>query len=359
MNEIELLLKDTAGRLFGDLCERALLERADQGHWPEALWTAAQDAGLADAIDPEGDGQTLLPLSTLAIIIRALGEFSVPLPIAETLLAQRHLAIAGLEIPPGSLTIAPPHGQAQLECVDGVWSLSAQLRRVPWGRSARAIVLEAQYGEGTMLVCLQDVQPTHLNVNLANEPRDDFVLDRHTIPSACVAAQPKASRGLALEGALFRTLQMVGSLGRILGLTVQYSMERVQFGRAIAKFQAIQHQVAAMATHAAAAAAAAEAAVNSADERRAEFEIMAAKLRASEAVGVCCRVAHQVHGAMGFTHEHALHFFTRRLMSWRDEYGSESQCAEWIGTEIQRLGGAKLWSYISTPQLHQGDEHHA
>jgi len=364
MNEMNQLLKDSAGRLFGNLCDRAQIAQAETGQWPASLWDATLAAGLIDAIDPESDGTTLLALPTLAVIVRALGEFAVPLPVAETLLAQRQLALCGLSIPDGPLTVAPSCGHAKLEQRDGRWFLSANLRRVPWGRDARAIVIEARHDENVMLVCLHGLKPTRLGMSLANEPRDDFSLTNHPVPAECVAHRAVMSRRLDRESALFRTLQITGALGRILGMTVQYSMERVQFGRAIAKFQAVQHQVATMATHAAAAAAAAEAAVNSAQERTAEFEIMAAKLRASEAAGACCRVAHQVHGAMGFTHEHALHTFTRRLMSWRDEFGSEMQCAEWIGEQIQHIGGANLWSYVSTPQLHAnaagiGTERHA
>jgi len=352
MNELDQLLKDTATRLLGDLCDRKQIEQAETGQWPAALWDAVHSAGLADAIDPEGDGQALLPLPTLAVIVRALGEFAVPLPVAETLLAQRHLARCAMTIPEGPLTVASTYGNARLEQREGRWLLSAGLRRVPWGRNARAIVLEAQHGDEVALVCLQGVTPTRLGMSLANEPRDDFSITNLPIPDECIAWRAQPFRGLEQEGALFRALQITGALGRILGMTVQYSMERVQFGRAIAKFQAVQHQVATMATHVAASAAAAEAAVNSAEERLADFEIMAAKLRSSEAAGICCRVAHQVHGAMGFTHEHALHTVTRRLMSWRDEFGSEAQCAEWIGARIQRIGGANLWSYVSTPQLH-------
>jgi len=144
------LLKNTAGRLFGDLCERTLLEKADEGHWSAEAWGAVQDAGLVDVIEPAGDGQALLPLSTLAVIVHALVEFAVPLPVAEMLLAQLQLALAGLDIPKGPLTVAPCGGGVRLECVDGAWHLSGLLQRVPWGRSARAVVLEPLPEEGQL-----------------------------------------------------------------------------------------------------------------------------------------------------------------------------------------------------------------
>lgn len=352
MNELDQLLKDTAERLFGDLCDRTQIEQSEKGQWPDSLWDAIEAAGLTDARDPEGDGTTLLPLTTLAVIVRALGEFAVPLPVAETFLAQRYLVLAGMDVPHGPLSVAPYSKDLELKKRDGNWYLSGQLKRVPWGRNVSSIVFEVDHENGSALVCLKGVQPARLGTNLANEPRDDFVLSDQLVTADCVTLLNQPQRHLVREGMLLRTLQITGALGRSLGMTVQYSMERVQFGRAIAKFQAVQHQVATMATHAAAAAAAAEAAVNSTQERIADFEIMAAKLRASEAASVCCRIAHQVHGAMGFTHEHSLHTLTRRLMSWRDEFGSEVECGQWIGEQIHRIGGAQLWSYISTPQLH-------
>lgn len=354
MNELDQLLKDTAERLFGDLCDRSQIEQVEKGEWAGSLWDAIEATGLIDARDPEGDGQALLPLTTLSVIVRALGEFAVPLPVAETLLAQRQLILAGLAVAEGPLSVAPYGSQLALQQRDGRWFLSGLLKRVPWGRHVRAFVCEVAHDRGVALVCVRNVKPERLGTNLANEPRDDFVLTDHALFAEDLAFLSNAPSRLEREGRLMRALQITGALGRTLGMTVQYSMERIQFGRTIAKFQAVQHQVATMATHAAAAAAASEAAVNSAEEHSADFEIMAAKLRASEAAGVCCRVAHQVHGAMGFTHEHALHTLTRRLMSWRDEFGSEVQCGQWIGEQIHRMGGAQLWSYISTPQLHAG-----
>ena len=58
-------------------------------------------------------------------------------------------------------------------------------------------------------------------------------------------------------------------------------------------------------------------------------------------------IAHQVHGAIGFTYEHALHFVTRRLWSWRTEFGAESLWAERIGRRAASRGAAALWSDLT------------
>ena len=67
------------------------------------------------------------------------------------------------------------------------------------------------------------------------------------------------------------------------------------------------------------------------------------RARAGEAAGKVAEVCHQVHGAMGFTQEHPLHFATRRLWSWRDEFGHETFWQERIGRLVCEPGGEALW----------------
>ena len=72
-----------------------------------------------------------------------------------------------------------------------------------------------------------------------------------------------------------------------------------------------------------------------------DFAVAVAKARAGEAAGKVAEVCHQVHGAMGFTQEHPLHFATRRLWSWRDEFGHESFWQERIGRLVCSRGGER------------------
>jgi hypothetical protein len=59
------------------------------------------------------------------------------------------------------------------------------------------------------------------------------------------------------------------------------------------------------------------------------------------------RIAHQLHGAVGFTHEHQLHRFTTRLWSWRDEYGGEREWAARLGRFAAVSGPAGLWDWLT------------
>ena len=152
-------------------------------------------------------------------------------------------------------------------------------------------------------------------------------------------------------GALMRAAQMAGAMEAALGLATTYANDRVQFGRPIGKFQAIQQQLALLAEEAAAALVAVESAAISVAEGRqsAEFALAAAKIRAGEAAGTVAEIAHQVHGAIGFTEEHFLHNLTRRLWSWRDEFGDEAYWAGLLGRRIAAAGGAGLWPLITMP----------
>ncbi len=62
-----------------------------------------------------------------------------------------------------------------------------------------------------------------------------------------------------------------------------------------------------------------------------ELDIAIGKARIGEAVSICTDIAHQVHGAMGYTLEHSLNHRTRRLWSWREEYGNEREWQKIVG----------------------------
>lgn len=359
MSELTDMLVDSASRLFGDLCVAAIYDSVSAGQWPAALWQAVHEAGLASALDPDADTPTLLPLELRAALARTSGGHAVPLPIAETLLAHSALVQAGLAIPAGPLSVAAALAGDRLTLQrdgDG-WRLSGQLHRVPWGRDAAAIVALAEHAGQIHTVSIPRQTPARLEASYAGEPRDELRFDQLPLaaPQVGAAGQGLGRQPLLAEAALLRSAQMVGAMQTALDATLTYTGERVQFGRPIGKFQAVQQQVAVMASHVAAASAALQAAVDAAQRasdagEAALFEIAATKLRASEAAGHAITVSHQCHGAMGFTREHALHRSTLRLMAWRDEYGSEAEWAAWIGRLVAAVGGEQLWPMVTEPE---------
>ena len=171
------------------------------------------------------------------------------------------------------------------------------------------------------------------------------------VPDLPVAAVMLQGRDDALHAAATVSL-MAGAMGQALALSIEHVNTRQQFGRPLGKFQAVQQSLAVMAcevraVEAAAAALAARLDAVGLDPAGADFEIAAAKLRANRAVGVVTSVAHQVHGAIGFTREYDLSRVTIPLMRWRGAHGNDAYWAARLGQPVAGLGGRGLWEALT------------
>jgi acyl-CoA dehydrogenase len=340
------IIVDTATRILQDLCEPNTVNQAEQGEWPKALWDALEESGLTLTWVPDEFGGAGATLGDGFAVLRAAGRFAAPVPLAETLMAGWLLSQAGIAVPCGPLTIAPIHADGRIGLGgDGV--LSGRARQVPFARNAGHIAVLTHRGDETMVALVAaGGLPIRQSTSLAGEPRDDVSFDG-AVPQA---VRPAAidQDGLVCIGAAVRLQQMAGALEKILEQSVQYALDRSQFGRPIAKFQAVQHNLATLAGEVAAASAAADAAAEAcASPDIAIGEIAIAKVRGGEAAGTGAAIAHQVHGAMGFTHEHSLHHATRRLWSWREEFGNEAVWAARLGRMVTRHGADGLWPFIT------------
>ena len=137
-------------------------------------------------------------------------------------------------------------------------------------------------------------------------------------------------------------------------MTVRYANERVAFERPIAKFQAVQHNLARLAGEVAAAMTAAHSAADAiarggAFDDAIFLEAAAAKIRSAEAAQEGAAIAHQVHGAIGFTSEHILHRYTLRMLAWRDDFGNESYWAAALGNQDRGARRRRLLAAASRP----------
>jgi len=140
---------------------------------------------------------------------------------------------------------------------------------------------------------------------------------------------------------------MAGALERMSAMTVEYTNERVQFGRPVARFQAVQKHLVEGAQDAVLVGMAADAAARAAERGEARFEIAAAKLLADQAAFSATRSAHQAHGAMGMTREYPLHHLSRRLWAWRSEYGDERFWSARLGAAVAGAGADRLYPAIA------------
>lgn len=363
MSELQQMLADSAQRLFGNEVTVAQIEAAEQGDWPGPLWQTVEQSGLPRIFAPEAaggaDASWLEALPALLAGARSLA----PLPFVDTALCGWLLARLDIAMPDGPVSLAQAGEGAVADKTAGQWVFEGTVQ-APWGRQVGHVLVrvpvpapapEEDTAGGTVWLLLStanaDVQPGH---NLAGEPRDTLRFNGTAAVAAAVAEAGGASSGVLDDeaapralGALIRAIQMAGVMERVLDQTVQYAGERIQFGRPIGKFQAIQQQLAVLANEVVAARMAVSTACAGMNDARWLWHAMVAKVICGHAAGRVAAIAHQVHGAIGFTYEHSLHFATRRLWSWRAEYGNEAHWSQAIGARAIRRGAASLWPDIT------------
>jgi len=371
MSETRDLVRDAAERLFEKHCGAETMRRADGGEFPQALWRALTEAGYAAALVPENAGGAGLEMSDALSLLVSAGRHAVPAPLAETMLAGWLLSAAGIPMWEGSpaamgpLSVAPVReGDVLTAKRDGAgWRIEGTATRVPWARQCGTIAVLADFdGKGIVaLVAAADcaIKDGH---NVAGEPRDELVFSG--TKSLQAGTSPISAGALRAMGAVMRSAQMAGALQSILETSVQYACERVQFGRPIGRFQAERLLVVTLVAFVLVAAVLlwfatrisnrirrlsdeAEAAIDAASRDLESPAVAAAKIRTGEAAGIGAAIAHQVHGAIGFTQEHRLHYSTRRLWSWRDEFGNEAYWARKLGGVVAAAGADRLWHGIT------------
>jgi acyl-CoA dehydrogenase len=347
MNEAQKILEDSISRLFGDLITREALTRIEESAWDDGLWQAADDLGLPQVLVSEArDGMGGNWMDAF-IVARACGRHAVPAPVVEQMLAGWLCEQAALPRPAGIAGLLPATLAASALTGNRATFSAA---RIPWGRRADYFVGVAETGE---LIVLDKSHTTVQHAaNLAREPRDHLTFSGTPILQRAKLAQPTDS--VRWLGALLRSAQIAGAAAACLELSVKYTSEREQFGRMLSQFQAIQHHLAEIAGEMAAVDTIAMTACLALDARgiqgatrNARFEIAAAKCRASEAVEPVTRLSHQVHGAIGFTYEYDLQFITRRLWSWRAEFGAQGEWGAYLGQLALDQGGDQLWRYLT------------
>lgn len=351
----DTLIEDSAAKLFSTQVDKDRRLRAEQGEWDAALWRQVADSGFHLLLASEAAGGFGQGWSAAYPLLRGLGYWQVPLPLAETMVAAQLASLAGFAIPDGPLTLIEQGQGNQLQVADGdgLATLSGTAHAVPWARHAQAALVSLADGRLALLDLAGapgvQVQP---HANHAGLPSDTLVLHQARLlaiaPNPLPLAQPVWTLGAAARSAM-----LVGAMESALEQSVRYAGERVQFGKAIGKYQAIQQQLALMAGDVSAARVAALVALADApggDQTSCaatHFSTAVAKVRAGEAATRGTSIAHQVHGAIGFTHEHALHFATRRLWAWREEFGTDAAWAAELGRAAIAARSAGFWAGVT------------
>lgn len=312
------MLADSIGTLLAEQCTPAVVRTIEAGGPATDLWQRIVDSGFPDALVPENAGGAALGLRDVLPVFSACGRFALPLPLAPTMLVRAFLASAGRDVPDGPVTFA-----LATPAVDG---RSLTCASVPYGAVSEWVLAAAPTEAWLLRVADARVTPTGIHASL--ETRLDFA---HLPSGASAIAHDIDWR---LPGAVAFAAQMAGAMERIFEMTLRHANDRVQFGRPIGRFQAIQQQVSVMAEYVAAARMAAAIGTGTGSWLPSPLAAAVAKSRTSEAVPTVVATAHAVHGAIGITAEFDLQLFTRRLHEWRRAFGAETFWNERLGTAM-------------------------
>ncbi|MES2191184.1 MAG: acyl-CoA dehydrogenase family protein [Pseudomonadota bacterium] len=303
--------------ILKDQCTPAVVRAIEAGGSTAALWQALQGAGFLELLASEDAGGAGLPLADLFPILSSFGRYTVPVPVAQTIVA-RALLGSQFAMPNGMITLAAALRREASGAI--VCSLT------PYGRVADFVL--ARDGDALLLLPADAArrEATGVHGSLAASLRwpDEHVATR--VPGAGPLLPAFAA---ALHAAL-----LSGAMTRVFEMTLQYCNDRIQFGKTLGKFQAVQHQLSVMAEHVAAASMAAEAAFHTDAAAPSLLAAAMAKSRTSEAAVLVASIAHALHGAIGVAEEYDLQLLTRRLHEWRLAHGSEAHWNILIGNSV-------------------------
>jgi len=301
-----------SGSMIGDAVERLLADARPGAAFDTPLWGRLAAAGVPRLLRPESQGGAGDAIRDAVAVLRAVGRHAPAVPLADALVA--HWLLSRTDIDPGERPVllevagadgvpdsAEPLAFARASDVD-------RLYLKPWGAGATACWMPADGASSVVPVAHADTL-------------------RHLLVVASSAV-------------------LVGAMRQALGLALDWANVRVQFGRPIGRFQAVQHPLVVAAEEVAAAGAALDWAAARLEAGQGWPAAWVAKARAAEVAGRVAAVTHQVHGAIGFTAEHPLHHATRLLWRWRDRWGDETQCHAVLGRAALAAGPDALFDLV-------------
>ncbi|MFT4960632.1 MAG: acyl-CoA dehydrogenase [Paracoccaceae bacterium] len=308
MSDTARLLDDALDRLLRRQLPDAMARNASD--LPDTLMAKMIEAGFTLVLAGEENGGLGGSLTDAACVAWRCGWHATPLPIVEMLL------LPVLDLPGDPSRISLAHGNLATAPI----LKTTQSIRIGNGSENRTVAADKAHSFRS----IPDAQWCRLENTDANH--DDAIMTM---------------------GALLTTAAMTGAMARIMEIAIDHVETRSQFGRPLKKFQAIQHQLAEATSELTITEAALASALDAHDAGKGRLLLSnSAKAQAGVAATKIAATAHQVLGAIGFTEEHELHHFTKKLWQWRDSWGRQIDCDLAIGRAACAAPDG-LWAYIT------------
>ena len=373
LSEIQQMLKNSAREFLSQECPLTLVREMeeDERGYTDELWRQMAGLGWTGVALPEQYGGTGGNFLDLAVLLEEMGRTLVPGPFFSTVVlggltvldagsdAQRQYILPGICSGQLRMTLALTEATATYES----WGVATTATRegdsfridgqklfVPDAHAADVLLVAARTAQSddpaqgiTLFFVNADTPGMTINqlATISSDRQCEITLDGVTVPDTAVLGEVDGGWPI-IERALHRAIagkcvEMLGGADAVVEMTVEYAKQRTQFGRPVGTFQAVQHHCANMATDVEGCRHIAyQAAWKLAEGEAAEREVAMAKAWVSAAYQRVCNLAHQCHGAIGFTKEHDLQLYTRRAKVQELSYGDVNYHKE---LALQRIEG--------------------
>lgn len=289
-----------------------------------ALWRTLVESGVPRLLRPESEGGAGNAFRDASQVLQAVGMHAPAVPITDTVVAHFLLSRASIDLSderPIRLRVTAPDGMPD----------------------AGAPAADGHGQSGPDFAHLLEVNPWGDDVVMTWYP-----LAESSATAASAGRSLRSSEQALVQGllALAAASVLTGAMMRAMAMAIEWAGTRVQFGRPIGQFQAVQHSLALAAEELAASRAALDWAAQELEAGRPMPAAAIAKARAAEAAGKVAAITHQVHGAIGFTAEFALYRSSQQLWLWRDRWGDEHHWNAWLGRQALAAGPDGLFDLI-------------
>ncbi|HXG65804.1 MAG TPA: acyl-CoA dehydrogenase family protein [Blastocatellia bacterium] len=367
LTETQQLFKRSARELFAQECSPALVrEVVEKGlPYPEPLWQKMVEQGWTGLIFSEEDGGLGLGMVEMAVAFEEMGRALVPsallstVPLAGSLIAavatgeRRAELLQAISEGKARATVALLEENADWDTnaatlsatqTGDVIRLNGRKLFVTDAAFADYIITSARLGSELALSLINRDVP---GVSIQEMPTIDATRRLYEVAfdGAEISATDVLARGEEARKSLARAIdvatlavaaEMVGGMQWLLDAAVEYAKTRKQFGKPIGQFQAVQHHCANMLlmTESARSAVYYAAWVMGNEPEQAPLAVSMAKAYASDSIREVGNLCVQVHGGIGFTWEHDVHFYYKRAKSSELLFGDATYHRERIARLI-------------------------
>jgi alkylation response protein AidB-like acyl-CoA dehydrogenase len=287
---------------------------------------------------PESSGGVGEGFGELCLVLEELGRARVPSPLLATAACcGLPLLSHGTEAQKSEWLGAITRGTVMSYAAGGGVTfdgnvLDGEVPFVPYAGAAEHLLVTA--GSRAVLVGTADPGVSIEPLDVVGDPLFRVRFADVRVPGSRVLGDGAAD-AVTAYGTAATCAEMTGGAQGVLDMTVAYAREREQFGQAIGAFQAVQHHCADMAIDVLTSRFIAyEAIWKVASGSPATEELSLAKSWVSDAYQRVCALGHQVHGAIGFTAEHDLHYFTRHAAAAALAFGDAGFHTEQVAVQL-------------------------